>query len=100
MTKNAILVNGSVLFLWLRKPLSGFVTIVTLRPYSVKVPTQNVLCIHGGHFLGNLIPSRNRQSTYKEAHNYSTNLKMGKHNSTNYNNNFKGFESTIEKQGS
>ena len=22
-------------FLWLRKPLSGFVTIVTLRPYSV-----------------------------------------------------------------
>ena len=35
MTKNAGLVYGSVLFDRLRKPLSGFVTIVTLRPYSV-----------------------------------------------------------------
>ena len=29
------LVYGSVLFRWLRKPLSGFVTIVTLRQYIV-----------------------------------------------------------------
>ena len=29
--------SEGVFFLWLRKPLSGFLTIVTLRPHSVKL---------------------------------------------------------------